>query len=96
MAKYILLINWTEQGVQNVKNSPARWDAAKEVARKHGATFETIYMTMGEYDLVTILDAPNDEAVAKITLQVAMGGNIRTRTLKAFAEADYRKIIGSL
>jgi uncharacterized protein with GYD domain len=96
MSKYIILVNWTQQGVQAVKNSPERWDAAKELARKHGATFETIYMTMGQYDLVTILDAPNDETAAKISLQLAMGGSLRSTTLKAFGEDEYRKIIASL
>jgi len=96
MAKYINLINWTEDGIKNVKNSPARWDAAKELARKHGATMETIYMTMGTYDLVAILDAPSDEVAAKVNLLLAMGGAIRTTTLKAFAEDDYRKVIAGL
>jgi uncharacterized protein with GYD domain len=96
MSKYIILVNWTEQGVQAVKNSAARWDAAKELARKHGATFETIYMTMGQYDLVTVLDAPSDETAAKITLQLAMGGALRSTTMKAFSEDEYRGIVGSL
>jgi uncharacterized protein with GYD domain len=96
MPKYINLINWTEEGVQNVKNSAARWDAAKELARRAGGTFETIYMTMGEYDLIAILDAPSDEVAAKINLQLGMGGAIRTTTLKAFAEDDYRRVIASL
>jgi uncharacterized protein with GYD domain len=96
MGKYINLINWTEDGVKAVKNSGARWDAAKELARKHGATFETIYMTLGQYDLVAILDAPSDEIAAKIGLLLGMGGAIRTTTLKAFAEDDYRKILAGL
>ena len=96
MSKYITLINWTEDGVKAAKNSATRWDAAKELARKHGATFETIYMTMGQYDLVAILDAPSDEVAAKINLLLAMGGAVRTTTLRAFAEDDYRKFIASL
>ena len=96
MGKYINLINWTGDGVKAAKNSAMRWDAAKELARKHGATFETIYMTMGQYDLVAILDAPSDEVAAKISLLLAMGGAIRTTTLKAFDEDDYRKDIASL
>ena len=96
MGKYINLINWTAEGITSVKNSPSRWDAAKELARKHGATFETIYMTMGQYDLVAILDAPSDDVAAKVNLAVSMGGAVRTTTLKAFAEGDYRKVIASL
>ena len=96
MPKYIVLANWTAQGVKNVKDSAARWDAAKEAARALGATFETIYMVMGDYDLVAILDAPNDEVVAKLLLHNASGGDFHTKTLKAFDESDYRRIIGSL
>ena len=96
MSKYISLINWTEQGIQAVKNSTARWDAAKELAKKSGCTFETIYMTFGQYDLVAILDAPSDEVAAKVNLQLAMGGAIRSTTLKAFAEDEYRKVIASV
>ena len=95
MAKYILLINWTEQGVQAVSNSSARWDAAKEAARKVGCTFESIYMTFGQYDLVAILDAPSDDVAAKLILQITKGGAIRPLTLKAFAEDDYRRITAS-
>ena len=96
MSKYILLLNWTEQGVKNVKDSANRYDAAKEAARKAGCTLETIYMTFGAYDLVCVLDAPNDEAAATFNLRTAMAGNIRATTLKAFPEADYRKLIGAL
>lgn len=96
MGKYINLINWTADGVTGAKNSPARWDAAKQVARKYGATFETIYMTMGQYDLIAILDAPSDDVAAKVNLTISMGGAVRTTTLKAFAEDEYRKVIGGL
>ena len=96
MSKYILLINWTEQGVKAVRESAGRWDAAKDLAKKSGCTFETIYMTFGQYDLVTILDAPSDEAAAALILKVSMGGAIRMTTLKAFPEADYRKITSSV
>lgn len=96
MSKYILLLNWTDQGAKTVKESTKRYDAAKEAAKGVGATLETIYMTFGAYDLVGILDAPNDEAAATFVLRTATAGNIRATTLKAFAEADYRKIIGGI
>ena len=96
MSKYILLLNWTDQGAKTVKESTKRYDAAKEAAKVVGGTLETIYMTFGAYDLVTVLDAPNDEAAATFVLRTGMAGNIRATTLKAFAEADYRKIIGSI
>ena len=96
MSKYILLLNWTDQGVKTVKESANRYDAAKDIAKKGGCTLETIYMTFGKYDLVGMLDAPNDEAAATFVLRVAQAGNIHATTLKAFAEADYRKIIGGI
>jgi uncharacterized protein with GYD domain len=96
MAKYIMLVNWTEQGVRNVKESPKRLDAARALAKKHGCELKDFYMTMGAYDMVAHLEAPSDDAAAKFALGLAGGGNVRTNTLKAFSEADYRSIIGSL
>jgi uncharacterized protein with GYD domain len=96
MAQYIILMNWTDQGVRNVKDSPKRLDAARAVAKKLGAEMKDFYMTMGDFDMVAHIDAPNDESVAKFILGVAGGGNVRTKTLKAFSEDEYRKIIGSL
>ena len=96
MGKYIALINWTEMGVKEIKDSPARADAAKALAKKLGGEMQQLYMTMGTYDLVAILEMPDDEAAARFAIQVAGGGHIRTTTLKAFDEASYRKIIGSL
>ena len=96
MAKYIALINWTEKGVMAVKDSPVRADKARALAKKLGGDLQQLYMTMGGHDLVAILDLPDDEAMAKFALTSAAGGHIRTTTLKAFDEASYRKIIGSL
>jgi uncharacterized protein with GYD domain len=97
-AKYIILINWTDQGVRNVKDSPKRLDTARGVAKKLGAELQDFYMTMGDYDMVSHIDAPNDEdeTVAKFILGLATLGNVRTKTLKAFSEDEYRKIIAAL
>ena len=96
MARYILLVNWTDQGIRNVKESPKRLDAARDVAKSLGAGITEFYMTMGDHDMVVVMDAPNDEAIAKFALRLGGAGNVRTKTLKAFAEAEYRSIIGSL
>ncbi|MEX2649361.1 MAG: GYD domain-containing protein [Alphaproteobacteria bacterium] len=96
MAKYIMLINWTDQGIKTVKDSPKRADAARAVAKKLGCELRKIYMTIGAYDLVGILEAPDDEAAAKFVLSVAGTGNVRTTTLKAFSEESYRRIVSSL
>jgi uncharacterized protein with GYD domain len=96
MAQYIMLADWTEQGIRNVKDSPGRLDAAKELCRKHGAEITAFFMTMGRHDTVVIMQAPSDEAIAKVALALASGGNLRTETLKAFSEAEYRQIIQTL
>ena len=96
MAQYVILINWTDQGIRNVKDSPKRLDTARGVEKKLGMEMKDFYMTMGDYDMVGHLDAPNDESVAKFVLGLGTLGNVRTKTLKAFSEDEYRKIIGSL
>jgi uncharacterized protein with GYD domain len=96
MSTYIALINWTEKGVAEAKGSPARLDRARELARSLGGDIARFYMTMGAYDLVAILEMPDDEAAAAFALKSAAGGHIRTTTLKAFDEAAYRKITGAL
>lgn len=96
MAKYILLVDWTEQGVRGVRESPARLDAARKTAATVGARIEQMFMVMGDHDMVLIVEAPNDAAVATFVLRVAEGGNIRTTTLKAFTEDQYRGLLGAL
>jgi uncharacterized protein with GYD domain len=96
MATYVILINYTDQGIRNVKESPKRLDAAKKLLKGLGGEFKQFYLTMGAYDLVAVVEAPNDEAIAKFALASGSLGNIRTTTLKAFQEAEYRKIIGAL
>jgi uncharacterized protein with GYD domain len=93
---YIMLVNWTEQGVRNVRDSPKRLDAARKSLADMGGSFREFYLTMGEYDMVAVCEAPDDAVAARFALQLGMGGNVRTRTLKAFPEAAYREIINSL
>ncbi len=95
MSKYILLLNWTEQGVKEIKESANRYDAGKELAKSLGGSMESIHMTMGAYDLVCVVEAPTDEAMATLILRLAKGA-IRSTTLKAFPEPDYRKIIAAV
>ena len=96
MANYIILINWTDQGIKNVKDSTKRLDAGRELAKKLGCKVGEAYLTIGPYDLVIMFEAPDDETAAKYNLTLASGGNVRTTTLKAFPEDAYRKIIASL
>jgi uncharacterized protein with GYD domain len=96
MATYWILVNWTEQGIKNVKESPRRLDAGRELARQFGVELKDFYMTIGPYDMLTRIEAPGDDAVAKFVLALSSGGNVRTTTLKAFPEAEYREIIKAL
>jgi uncharacterized protein with GYD domain len=96
MTTYIMLANWTDQGAQNVKDSPRRLDTAKKALEEMDGEFKSFFMTMGDYDLVAVYEAPDDAVAARFTLQLGMLGNVRTRTLKAFPEAAYREIVASL
>jgi uncharacterized protein with GYD domain len=96
MATYIMLGNYTEKGIGAIKDSPKRADAARELGKKFGVEMKTLYLCMGAYDLIAILEAPNTEAVAKFILTLGAKGNVRTTTVEAFPEAQYRSIIGAL
>ena len=96
MPTYVLLANWTEQGIRGVKESPRRLDTAKKALKEMGGEFKSVFLTLGDYDLVVIYEALDDAVAARFNLQLGMQGNIRTRTMKAFPEAAYREIITSL
>ena len=96
MATYIILINYTDQGIRNIKDSPQRADAARQALSDMGGEMKELYMTMGGYDLVVVSEAPSDDVIAKFALMIGSQGNVRTTTLKAFSEAEYRGIIESL
>ena len=96
MATYISLLRFTQQGVENIKESPARLDAAKQAFQAMGAELKEFYLVMGEYDAVVVAEAPDDETVAKLALAIGAAGAIRTETLRAFPEEEYRKIIAAL
>ena len=96
MTTYIMLATWTEQGARNVRDSPRRLDAAKKMLQDMGGDFRAVYLTMGDFDLVGIYEAPDDAVAARFTMQLGMLGHVRTRTLKAFPETAYRELIHSL
>ncbi len=96
MQTFITLVNWTDQGVTNMKQSPARIEAFKALCIQQGAELRGFYATMGEYDFVTIVDAPDAAVLAKIVLKVGSMGNVRTKTLPAFDASQFGDIIGSL
>lgn len=96
MPTYIALLSWTQQGISNVKDSPSRLDAGREAFKKRGMTIKETYLTMGRYDFVQVIEAPDDETFASAVLALAALGNVQTETLKAFTEDQYRKIISGL
>ena len=96
MAKYVVLMSWTDQGIKAIKDSPKRLDAGKALAKKLGGELKKFYMTMGAYDMVGIVEMPDDAAAAKFATSLGSLGNVRTTTLRAFSEDDYRGIIKTL
>jgi uncharacterized protein with GYD domain len=95
MPSYICLMSWTQQGISKVKDSPARLDAGRQAFKNLGVDIKDVYLTMGRYDLVAVIEGP-DDAVARALLSLASQGNIKTETLRAWKEDEYRKITGSV
>jgi uncharacterized protein with GYD domain len=96
MPTYIAMFNWTQQGLQNIKQSPSRLDAARKGFESAGVKLKDFYMVTGQYDMVAVIDAPDDAAVAKAILAASSQGSITSQTCRAFTEEEYRKIISGL
>ena len=96
MGTYISLFSFTQQGMENITESANRLDAARTALSAIGIDLKEIFLTMGRYDLVAILEADNDAAAARGVLMIAAQGNVRGETLKAFDENEYRDVIASL
>jgi uncharacterized protein with GYD domain len=96
MPTYVMLANWTDQGVRSIDDSPKRVDAARKSLEDMGGGFRSLFMTMGDHDLIITYDAPDDAVAARFTLLLGKLGNVRTKTLKAFPEEAYRQIMNSL
>ncbi len=96
MSVYMLLCNFTDQGVRNIKDAPSRRAAAREMGKKLGVDIKAGYLAMGTYDLVIHAEAASDEAMATFVMSLASKGNVRTTTLKVFPEAEYDKIVAAL
>jgi len=96
MPTYVALASYTQKGIENVKETPKRLDAFKEALKKAKGELKSFYLTMGRYDIVLTYELPDDEAAAKVALTLGSLGNIRTETLRAFTEGEYRKIVGAL
>ncbi len=96
MPTFVVLTSFTQKGVENIKANPAWLDAFKQAAQRMGVEVKAFYLTMGRFDLVVVVEAPNEATVAKLLLATAALGNLHTETLRAFTEDEYRKIIAEL
>ncbi len=93
MASYVSLLQWTDQGIRNVKDTTKRGEAAKALAAKVGVKITEVFWTLGAYDLVLILEAPDDETMTAFALSVASLGNVKTQTLRAFRASEFDAIL---
>ena len=96
MPLYISLINYTQQGIENMKDGPDRLETARRAIENAGGELTAFFLTMGQYDAVAITELPNDEVAATVVLAVAGQGNISTQTMRAFSEDEYRAIVANL
>ena len=96
MPRFILSLNWTEQGIRSVKDAPKRAQASRELAKKVGVEIKEVYLTSGADDLLIIVDAPSGDNVAKFALALGSQGNVRTQTARAWPESEFQKLISEL
>ena len=96
MATFILLANFTDQGVRNIKDTTKRADAFKKLAKSMGATVKELYWTLGQYDVVAVIDGPDDTAITALGLALGKSGNVRTQTLRAFSQANMDAILSKV
>ncbi len=96
MAKYVVLINWTEQGIRNVKDTVQRAQQFRSDAERRGVKVVGIHWTEGRYDIVTLLESDNEQAVMTTLLNIGRQGNIRTETLRAFDESEMATFLQQL
>lgn len=96
MASYVSLLQWTDQGVRNVKDSPKRGEAATALAQQMGVKVTDVFWTLGRYDLVLLAEAPDDETMTAFALSVGSLGNVKTQTLRAYRAKEFQAILGKM
>ena len=96
MATYVTLLKYTQQGIEGIKQGPARVEAARKVAKAMGAEIKQFYLVMGHYDAVVISEGPDDETATKLVLAIASQGNVSTETFRAFTEQEFRSLVSDL
>ena len=93
MPRYVTLINWTEQGIAGFKDTVDRYEAAQQQFEQLGVEFVDVYWTLGDHDLVSVVEAPDDESLTAALLSLGAGGNVRTKTMRAFSRDEMRGVI---
>jgi uncharacterized protein with GYD domain len=96
MATFVVLGCFTDQGVRGAKDTAKRADAFKEMARKMGVTVKDVYWTLGQFDIVAICDAPDDQTASALAFSVGALGNVRTQALRAFSQSEMGAILGKM
>ena len=96
MPTYLIQSQWTDQGIRSVKESAKRLDVGKKKLKEMGGEIKAFYLTTGTYDMLAVVDVPNDEILAAHLLWLGSQGNLRTQTVRAFTEDEYRNIVGGL
>jgi uncharacterized protein with GYD domain len=96
MATFIALMNFTDQGIRGIKDTAKRGDAFRKAAQKAGASVKELYWTLGAYDGVILLDAPDDETAAAVLVGVGRLGNVRTQALRAFGKDEIQTILAKV
>ncbi len=96
MSKYIILFRYTQKGIEHIKESPARIEAAKRLFREMNAKVEEFYALMGRYDTIFIAEAPDDETIIKAVAALCSLGNVQAETIRAFTEEEFRNLVEAL
>ena len=96
MPTYITMYKFTQQGVENIKQGPARTEAARAALEAVGGRMVSFYLTMGRYDVVVVSELPDDETAMKLLMDIGAQGNVRSETMRAFTEDEYRELVAGL
>ena len=96
MAHYIILANFTDQGIRNIKDTAKRAKAFRDTAKDMGVSVKDIYWTLGPYDVVLTAEARDDETIALLMMKVGSLGNLKSQTLRAFSEAEISSIVSKI
>lgn len=96
MNTYVVLVNYTDEGIKSVKESPARADKVRQWLEEAGGAVKDLYLTLGEYDFVIVFEAPDDETMARVLLETGRLGTVRTKTMRALPKEVYHQLVDSL